>query len=429
MGCYCALNQRVGQDQRLIVNMAMLRAFNVLQMPITALGEWLEREIEHNPILEISKPRYQHLADFEIPVVDHPSPYAYLLKEIHSHFYTEKECKIAEYVAGSLDEKGFLTLSDEELCATLDIEQALLSRVLHTFQRMRPLGLGAHNVQEALLIQLEAGGLKGTTIYHIVKQFYNDLLHHRFKNIMKAFRLNITELKSTIYSQLHPLTPFPGHSLISRHSPTIIPDITVERGEGMWQIEINRWGLPPIQIHAHYLEMAENGSLDRKDAKYIHRHIAASKWLKHIVRQREKALEKIMAYILEKQVSFLEGVTQTPLPMTMSEIASALNRSESTITRAVSNKFISCPLGVLELRSFFTQALQADEGIISNRRAKDLLLKLIEQEETPLSDDTLSKLLKDQGISCARRTVTKYRQQLKILSASKRGMWKRYLRT
>jgi|GEM_PF-1685640 len=425
VGYYCALDQRIGQDQRLIVNMAMLRAFNVLQMPITALGEWLEREIAHNPILEISRPSYHYPADFESSVADKPAPYKYLLGEIHSHFYSEEERKIAEYIAGSLDERGFLTLSDGELCAILNIEHALLSKVLHTFQRMHPLGLGARNVQEALLIQLEEGGAKGTTIYHIVKQFYNDLLYHRLKNIMKAFRLNITELKFLIYSKLRPLTPFPGHSLITRYNPNIIPDITVEKVEGIWQIEINRWGLPPIQIHSHYLEMVDSGRLDRKDSEYVRRNVAAGRWLKHILSQREKTLEKIMTYILEKQLSFLEGVAQTPLPMTMSEIASALKRSESTITRAVSNKFISCPLGMFKLRTLFTQALQADEGMISNRRAKDLLIKLIEQEETPLSDDTLSALLKSHGVSCARRTVTKYRQQLKILSASKRRVWKR----
>ena len=425
MGHRYALNQSIRQDQRLVMNMAMRHAFDVLQMPVAELSEWLEKEIEQNPLLEISRSGHQNLSYLETAVAERPSKQQYLSREIRSYFDLEEERKIAEYIAGSLNEKGFLSLSVEELCSTLEVEEALILKVLHRFQRMEPVGLGTQGVQEALLVQLEEKGLKGSVIYRIVEQYYSDLLHHRLKKITKVFRLSATELKALVYTDLRPLTPFPGHLFQSAYNPVIIPDITIKKEGEIWNIEMNERDLPSFQIHSQYLEMVENEALVREDIDYIRRHLAAGKWLQRIVSRRKETLEKIMIYILKKQLEFLEGTVHTPLPMTMSEIALALNKSESTITRAIANKSVSCPLGLLKLRTFFTQAIQTDEGTISNKKAKDLLVKLVEQEETPLSDETLSKLLKSQGVPCARRTVTKYRKQLKILAATKRKLWKR----
>ncbi|NGX50534.1 MAG: RNA polymerase sigma-54 factor [Chlamydiae bacterium] len=422
MGYQYALNQSMALNQRLVMNMAMRQALDVLQMPVDELSDWLEREIEQNPLLEITSPGLRDLSHLERATAE--TPHHYLSGEIRAHFDLCEEREIAEYIAGSLDEKGFLSLSIKEIGAALEVEEARVAEVLYRFQRMEPAGLGAEGVQGALLVQLEMKGLKGSVIYGVVEHYYSDLLRNRLKKITKVFRLSGQELRDLVHSKLRPLNPFPGHLFLHSHNPPITPDITIEKVGASWRVETSEGSLPTFQVHASYLEMVENKRLNREELDYFRRHIAVDRWLHRILSRRKETLEKITLYILKKQADFLEGETQTPLPMTMSEIAASLGKSESTITRAIANKYVASPLGLLKLRSFFTQALHTDEGAISNKRAKDLLRKLIDQEEKPLSDETLSQLLKEQGIPCARRTVAKYRKQLKILSSSERKLWK-----
>lgn len=417
MDHHFALHQNIRQDQRLVMNMAMQRAFDVLQMPIHELSDWLEREIEQNPLLEISSSRDKSHSCLETTIANTPSRHTYLQEAIRDHFETEEEQAIAEYIAGSLDDKGFLTLSKEE---SYHSDEAFKC-VLHAFQRMEPVGLGARDVQEALLIQLEVKGKKNSTIYHIVKEHYNDLLHSRYRAITKLFRLTLGELKRMIQTQLRPLNPFPGQLFTTMHNPAITPDIRVEKVGENWKVEVCEGDLPSFHIHESYLE---THNLKREDRDYIRRHVAAGKWLYRILDRRKETLQQIMLCIVKKQTDFLEGIAQAPHPMTMSEIASALQKSESTVTRTIANKYVDSPLGLISMRSFFTQPIHTQEGAVSNKRAKDLLVKLIEQEDSPLSDESLSLLLKAQGIPCARRTVTKYRKQLKILSAAERKLWK-----
>ena len=416
------LNQSMQCDQRLVMNMGMRRAFEVLQMPIAELSDWLEREIEQNPTLEIAKRRQGDLSYLEMTIPQAPSQREHLAREIQDHFDGEKEREIAEYIGGSLDVKGFLTLSVEELSSALNVEKSLVLNVLRIFQRMEPVGLGTEGVREALLVQLEVRGLKRSVLYSVVEQYYTDLLHSRLKKISKMFGLSTQELKSLIASDLRPLTPFPGHFFLHPYNPSITPDITVEKENDMWKIEVRE--LPSFRIQPSCLRVVKDKSLKGEDLKYIRRHVAEGKWLSHILERRQSTLEKIMAYILKKQADFLEGTLDTPLPMTMCEIAAALEKSESTITRAIAHKYVASPIGLLKLRSFFTQAIVTDKGVVSNKKAKDLLVKWIAQEEKPLSDEALSKRLKAEGIPCARRTVAKYRQGLNILKASTRKAWK-----
>ncbi|MGE0197509.1 MAG: RNA polymerase factor sigma-54 [Simkaniaceae bacterium] len=417
MGHNFHLSQNLKQDQRLIMSQGMRQAFDVLQMPVLELSAWLEKEIEQNPLLEISKPSCREISYGEMAREHVPSRHEYLMGEIRAHFFDKKEQQIAEYIAGSLDEKGFLSLSLEELCRALEVKEEEALKVLHVFQRMDPVGLGTPGAQQALLVQLERKGLKQSVIYSIVDQHYSDLLHKRLKKILKTFHLTPEALKELVKTQLRPLNPFPGHSLIDIYNPPITADILIEKVEERWKVRVNEKDLPSFEIREEY---ASQDTLTQEERDYFRRHRAAGKWLMRILDQRKETLEKVMAYILKKQIDFFEGVIQEPHPMTMQEIALALEKSESTITRAIGDKYLACPQGFLRLRSLFTQALQTEEGTISNKRAKDLLGKMIAQEKTPLSDEALSQLLKTQGIPCARRTVAKYRKQLKILSASKR---------
>ncbi len=375
------LRQNIRQEGRLIISPAMEQAFHVLAMPTLELTDWLEKEVGQNPLLEM---RNRPPCEFNTSLIkDEPTLYEYLLGEIPLHFETAEEKEKAELIAGSLDRNGFLALSDDELEG--------FEEVLKRFHQIEPLGLGARNAQEALLIQLS--GKEKNSAYKIIKEHYEDLLHKRWPIIAKSLKLSIEEVKELVIKELRSLNPFPGRQFQQEINPFLAADITIQKEEGRWNVEAN---LPSLQLFSPKEEMKH--------------YLTEAKWLVHTLDQRKKTLEKIALYLLKEQQDYFEGMTDTPKPMTMCSLAKALGLSESTVTRAISHKAIATPRGLLKLRDFFSP----------NQDVKQLLLKLIAKEKEPLSDEALSQELRAQGIRCARRTVAKYRKELKIGSASYR---------
>ena len=412
MGRNLHFSQCVQQDQRLIMSVAMERAFHVLQLPTEELADWLEQEIEQNPVLDLP---YSSAKEFDpSSTPSKPSLYDHLLFEIAIHFTTEEEKEIARYFAGSLNSKGMLTLSAEEIKGK--------EEVLNIFQRMDPKGVGARSVQEALLIQLEEKS--HSLAYSLVSNHYHDLLHLRLQKIAKEMNLSLSKVKAIIHKQIRPLNPFPASSYQDETNPILTADVTIHNEENGWSIEVNDSTLPPIQIHPYYLNALEGKELKKDETALIRRHLAAGKWLIRIIDRRKKTLQEIATYLLKRERDYFEGIASAPTPLTMKEVAQALSLSESTITRAIANKALATPRGLLTFRSFFDHGLRSIKGEVSSKEAKDLLLKLIKQEGVPLSDEALSKQLLSRGIQCARRTVTKYRKELKIGSASQRKLWK-----
>ncbi|MCB1107148.1 MAG: RNA polymerase factor sigma-54 [Chlamydiia bacterium] len=405
-------SQCIRQDQRLIMSVAMEHAFHVLQLPVGELSEWVEQEVEKNPILHLTSHSIQ---EFNLSLIhSKPTLYEHLEQQITLHFTTNEDKEIARYLAGSLDDKGLLTLSPEELKGK--------EKVLHIFQRMDPLGIGARSIQEALLIQLEE--TKESLAYRIVANHFEDLLHLRLHKIRKKLGLSENQIKELIHTKLRPLTPYPGRGFQPTINPPLIPDVTITLEEELWNIDVNSSLIPTFQIHPIYLNALEGKGLSKDESETIRRYLAAGKWLTRILNRRKKTLQDIAIYLLKKEKDFLEGVSTAPTPLTMREVAEALSLSEATVTRAIANKSVATPRGILSLRSFFTQGITTEKGTISNKVAKDLLKTLIKQEKVPLSDAALSKELKARGIPCARRTVAKYRKELKIGSASQRKLWK-----
>lgn len=392
--------QGIHQDQRMVMNAAMEQAFHVLQLPIDELADYIEQEIQQNPVLDLP---YSSAKEFDPSLI--PSKltlYDHLINEISFHFSTEEDKEIARFIAGSLDHNGLITLSSEEIIGKED--------VLHRFQRMDPMGIGARSAQEALLIQIE--GLGKPLLYKVVADHYHDLLHLRLHKIAKALSVPLCEVKRLIHQELRQLNPFPGRGFEEEMNSTLTADVQIIQEEGIWRIEVNDAFLPSIEIHPYYLSLLEEGKVSREETTLIRRHLASGKWLIRTLDRRKKILQEIAAYLLKTQREFLEGKAPNPNPLTMKEAASYLSVSESTITRAISNKALSTPRGLFPFRTFFNRTLPA----------KDLLQKLINQEEEPLSDEALSKKMEDEGVVCARRTVAKYRKELKIGSAVQRKL-------
>lgn len=402
----------VRQDQRLIMGAAMERAFHILMMPTAELSEWLECEIEKNPLLKLTK------SSGELPETDfiqlETTLYEHLLHEIELSFESPEEKEIARFLAGSVDEKGFLSLTNEELEGKEEI--------LKKFQQLDPLGIGARNPREALLIQLQ--NKKRSLAFELISNHYEDLLHNRLGKISKKLKISLSELQKVIHHELRPLNPFPAHSYCHEVNPHLTADLSIQYEGGIWSIEVAESYLPKIEIDETYLKTLQGSGLKKDESDFVRRHLAAGNWLQRSIERRSRILYQVGSYLLKTQRMFLEGTEASSHPMTMKEMAHALNLNESTITRAVSNKAVATPRGLISLRGFFTYSVQSNRGEISNQEAKALLLKLVNQEAEPLSDEALSTKLKAHGIQCARRTVAKYRKELKIGSAAQRRIYK-----
>jgi len=416
------ISQTVKQDQRLIMSFAMKRAFAVLQMPLNELSEWLCNELEQNPVLDVTLPATYADCSY---LCKADSLYEYLEKEIFLHFEEPHEREIATFIAGSLNSKGFLTLSEKEICEQLEIDLASCHQVMKKFQQIEPIGLGARDVQEALLLQLIDQDKENTHLYQLISKYFDDLLHNRLQMIAKSMHLPIQTVKNLIQKELRCLDPFPGHHFNMETRQEITPDLIIDKEEENWKVEVYGEGLPELHVHPHYVECLKQEKLAKEELDFIRRHLASGKWLVRTLDRRRKILMDIGTYIIKKQKDFLEGIEAAPLPLTRKKLANALGLSESTVTRAIHQKYVTTPRGLLSLSAFFTHAIQTTSGVISNQVAKNLLLKLIQSEnkQRPLSDQALSDKLHAQGVPCARRTVTKYRKELKIGSRQRRKEW------
>lgn len=404
------------------MSFALKRALQVLQMPLLELSSWLENELEQNPVLEVVLPKGMDDLSW---IRSEETLFEYLEKEIFLHFTSSKERSLALFIAGSLNTKGFLTLSEKEICRHEDVSSAFFRQVIKRFHQIEPIGLGARDVREALLLQLIAKDQKKTRLYRIVDEHFDDLIHNRLQHIAKALHLSVKTVKKMIETELKRLDPFPGHRFSQDVIQEIVPDLCIEKEEDMWKVEVYGDCLPVFHIHPEYHQCLKEKTLAKEELHFIRRHLASGKWLKRTLDRRKKILIEIGNYLLKKQLSFLEGIEQTPEPLTRREMASHLGLSESTVTRALHQKYVSCPRGLIPLSDFFSHGIQTDAGLISNRAAKNLLLGLIQNENksAPLSDQALSEELQAKGVPCARRTIAKYRRELKIASCYKRREW------
>ncbi len=441
------------QSQHLLLSMAMQQAFYVLQMPVLELSEWLKQEIEQNPALELDfsqDSRKESLDDLcsveyaEDPLFESSDPTTLELEKkrkayqeslltypisLHDHLFQQarftfedkNDLSLAEQIIGHLDPKGFLSADLSEIGQSARVEQII--SVLQTFD---PPGICARNLQESLLIQLRHVKKENGTAFQLIQNHFEDLLANRIPQIGKKLRLSSQEIQEVIHRDIFPLNLHPGYSFQESSACCIVPDIHLEQHESNWEIRINQSPFPHFRIAPCYEKCLAEETMEKEEHQYVQRQIASGQWLKKIVRRREDTLLAITHYLIKKQSNFLSGEQKTLVPMGIQEIADEMGMHESTIARAVSNKYLSCPQGIFSLRSFFTQGLVCQNGQkVSNHTLRQLLSQMIEREDKakPLSDEEMVKQFKKMGIPCARRTVAKYRQKLHIASAAKRRKW------
>jgi RNA polymerase sigma-54 factor len=330
--------------------------------------------------------------------------------------------KTAELIIGNIDDNGFLQTTPEEMGLNPGIPQEDFEHMLTLIQSFHPPGVGARDLRECLLIQLKREGRQNGLEYKIISEHMQDLGKRRFPEIARRMGIS-TEQVQKCANNIAQLDPRPGAIFAEAPKNYVLPDVTVEKVNGEYQIILNGEQIPHLRISNTYKDiMAQdrNGS-DVKD--YIRDKIRSGKFLIKSIHQRQQTISNIAHQIVKRQRDFFEHGSAHLKPMTMVQIADAVGVHETTVSRAISGKYMATPQGVLEMKYFFTPGYETATGeSMSNTSVKEAILDLVKSEDgnSPLSDKEIVEILSERGIPIARRTVAKYRTELNILPSNMR---------
>ena len=328
--------------------------------------------------------------------------------------------EIGEFLIGSIDDRGFLTITSEEVATLLGKPIEKVEEAVRVVQSFEPAGIGARDLRECLLIQLDRKEMGDSLAARMVRDHFDSLKDRKFAEIAKKMHVSITQVQAAgdIIAKLNPKPGF----LISHEEPRyVVPDLVVDKVEDKYVVFLNDRHVPRLRINPSYRDMLR-GDRSRKDKtrEYIIGQLNSAKWLIQTIEQRRKTMVKVMKCIVDSQEEFFDKGIAFLKPLTLQQVANQIGMHESTVSRVTNNKYVQTPRGVFELKFFFSSKLQTDAGDeMSAKSAKDVISVLIEEEDRsdPLSDQKIADILRDRGLRIARRTVAKYREQLRLLPA------------
>lgn len=341
----------------------------------------------------------------------------HLLKQLSTSALSEVEKEIGESIIGNIDENGYLAVSLEEIARADGAEPEEVGAVLSAIQTFHPLGVGARDLKECLLIQIDSLELSDPLAREIVNKFIQELGSKKYPQIARALKTTPERVQQAA-EFIATLEPKPGRMFSPDNTQYIAPDIYLEKAGDDYQIIFNKDYMPHLHISNRYRDLMNAERTDAETKRYIKEKVKAGLWLIKNIQLRQETLYRITEEIVKRQGRFLKGGIQYLRPLKMSEVASAVGIHESTVSRAVANKYIQTPQGILQLKYFFTTALPTPSGSdISSRKVKQIITHLIRDEDPhhPLSDQKISAILFKKGIKLARRTLAKYRKGLNIL--------------
>lgn len=455
------------QQQRMEQSLTpqMLQSLKVLQAPILDLQLMVRGEMDQNPTLEREAPEVEESVDFdeaardelreereigeltelaewdrdfrnnrEVRSSNDDGRYQFMMDSIsgsvtlQEHLLDQlslagldgRERGIAEVLIGSINDDGYLQLDlDGIIGVTPEFPEELFERIIKVIQGFDPIGVCARTLEECLLIQLRHQGRGDSLEASLVANHLDKLGAHQYEQIAAAMHLPIDKING-LSASIAKLDPKPGRNFTGEQTEYIIPEITVEKRDGKWTVTQNKTPYPRLFISQRYLQLLKDKTVAADTRKYIREKIAKSKFFIRSIDQRQDTIFRIATEIVRVQEEFLERGIRGLKPLTMKQVAEILEVHETTISRACNGKYIATPRGVFEFKYFFTTGIaQANGSMVSNAAIKSTLAETVraEDKKKPLSDQKIGDALADQGIHIARRTVAKYREQLKILPA------------
>ena len=346
----------------------------------------------------------------------------HLLDQLRGSELSKEDVQLGELLIGNTNDTGFLTVKPDEIAAHTGLEMADLDRVLQTIQTFHPVGVCARDLRECLLIQLKRIGKEGSLEWRVVSSYLDDLAKKRYPEIARRCGTTVDCIQRAA-NFIATLDPKPGQIFSADPNNYVLPDVTVEKVSGLWQVLLNGDQIPHLRISNTYKDLMAQTANKEDVRDYIRDKIRNGKFLIKSIHQRQQTISNIAHEIVKRQTEFLERGPSGLKPMTMVQIADIVGVHETTVSRAISGKYMSTPHGVFEMKYFFTPGYQTAGGeSMSNTSVKGVIAEMVKGEDgkNPLSDKEIVDLLEKKGIPIARRTVAKYRNELNILPSNMR---------
>ncbi len=447
----------------------LIQSLKMLQMPILQLEQTLRHELQINPLLEEVDPALESSDQLENEVeidleenekeidprfekIDWESYFSdeldegyravntyegqsetyekspIMQKTLYDHLFeqlmylklSEEEQLIGEYIIGNISSRGYLVVAPEEMAAELKLPLEKINKVLALIKRFDPPGVASRDLRESLLLQLEEKGYKDSIAYRIVDKYINVLDRKSILQISRLMSIPFEKAQQAM-DLIKTLSPTPAHGRFESGAAPIIPDLIVEKVGDGYVVFHNDRSAPRLRINPNYRQLmrkSEHASDDTK--KYVREKLEQARWLLNSINQRRSTMIRVMEAIVEEQSEFFDKGAAFLKPLIMEEIARKVEMNVATISRVSNGKYVQTPQGVYEIKYFFNAGIANDEGgETSKRHVKNRIEEIIKAEDpqNPLSDQDIFRRLQDEGIKLARRTVTKYREELKILPA------------
>jgi RNA polymerase sigma-54 factor len=393
----------------------------------TQLPEELPLDSQWDDVFDLGLPATAAAPDEDLPDFEsrNSSPQSlqdYLRWQANMTHFTGSERNIAEVIIDSIDERGYLGTDLGEMAALLDVGEEQVRAVLQQIQQFDPPGVGARDLGECLALQLQAlADSEGSAALalRIVREHLQTLGRHDYARLCQVLGVDEAALRPAL-ALIASLNPKPGEDIGSESTEYVIPDVIVRRVGARLRVELNPEAMPRLRINRHYADMAGG-----KDAthKYIQDHLNEARWFIKSLQSRQETVLKVASAIVERQKDFFEHGPESMRPMVLRHIAEAVEMHESTVSRVTNQKYMITPRGLFEFKYFFSSHVSTDNGGAASATAiRALIIKLIQAEDPrhPLSDAEIAKILADQGVQIARRTVAKYREGENLPPASQR---------
>lgn len=360
------------------------------------------------------RPSFENLLTRQGTLTDH------LMWQLHMGQFSEQDVRIGELIIGNIDESGYFRASLEEIAQSGNVDCEYVQDVLDCVQEFDPAGVAARDLRECLLIQARYLGMKGSTVEKILESYLGDLEKRNYKQIARA--LGVDQQEILIAAKIiSGFDPRPGSVFSSDDVHYVSPDIFVHKVGDDYVVMLNDEGLPSLRVSTQYAEA--RGTMDSQAEEYISDKVRSAVWLIKSIQQRQRTIYKVAKSIVRFQREFLDRGIEGLRPLVLRDIADDIGMHESTISRVTTNKYMQTPQGLFELKYFFNSGLSTSEGdFVASESVKNRIKDIIEKEnpKKPLSDQKIAELLSGQTVNIARRTVTKYRELLKIGSSSER---------
>lgn len=445
------------QSQKLIMTPELRQAIKLLQFTSQEIGEYIDEQMESNPLIELdskssfegneeyvrkndnvdwkeyfkqndgisySKIRneqdkdysYENFIPSKVSLKDH------LLLQLDLMISDEEHNKIGEFIIESIDKNGYLNSSLEDISSQLDVDKEVVEYILNIIQTFDPIGVGSRDLQECLSIQLESKNINEKDAYEVVKNHLEDVAQNKLSKISKELNIGLKRVQ-WICDLIKSLEPKPGRGFPDKINEVrfVTPDVVLQKIDGEYRIMVNDITAPRLRINSYYKGLL-NESEDNDISKFVNGKLNSAMWLIKSIEQRRMTIFNVVQSLLEFQKDFFEKGKKALRPLTLKEVAEDIGVHESTVSRATNGKYMQTPMGIYELKFFFSSGISNTNGGVASTSIKSMIKDMIENEnpKKPLSDQVIANLLKEKDLKISRRTVAKYRDELKIPSSSGR---------